>query len=77
MPQGRLASPAGTLMGNRPSGRPRTRWRDYISDLAWSSLRVEPRDLAEIAVARELFRILLRLLPINTLQKRKNGHEIE
>jgi len=28
----------------RPRVRPRTRWRDYISDLAWSRLGVEPAE---------------------------------
>jgi len=36
----------------RPS---RTRWRDYISDLAWSHLGVEPAELSEIALDREVF----------------------
>ena len=29
----------------RPRVRPRTRWRDYISDLAWSRFGVEPAEL--------------------------------
>jgi len=35
-----LAKPAG----KRRRGRPRTRWRDYISDLVWSRLGVEPAE---------------------------------
>ena len=31
--------------GKRPRGRPRTTWSDYISDLAWSPLGVEPAEL--------------------------------
>ena len=53
-----LATPAG----KRPRGRPRTRWRDYISDLAWSSLGVEPAELSEIAVDREVFKVFLGML---------------
>ena len=49
--------------GKRPRGRPKTRWSDYISDLAWSRLGVEPAELPEITVDREVFRILLGLLP--------------
>ncbi len=29
--------------GRRPRGRPRTRWRDYVSQLAWERLGVPPR----------------------------------
>jgi len=45
-----------------PSVRPRTRWRDYISDLAWSRVGVEPTKLSEIVVDRKVFRVLLGLL---------------
>jgi len=62
--------------GKQPRGRPRTRWRDYISDLAWSRLGVEPAELPEIAVDREVFRVLLRMLPPR-LSPRKSGHENE
>ena len=54
-----LAKPAG----KRPKGRPRTRWCDYISDLAWSRLGVEPAELSEVAENRDVFRELLGLLP--------------
>jgi len=52
-----------TPPGKRSRGRPRARWNDYISDLAWSRLDVEPAKLSEIAVDREVFRVLLGLLP--------------
>jgi len=39
----------------RASGLPRTRWRGYISDLAWSHLDVDPAELSEIAVDCEVF----------------------
>ena len=44
-------------------GHPRPRCSDYISDLAWSRLGVEPAELSEIAVDREVFYVLLGLLP--------------
>ena len=47
----------------RPKCRPCTRWRDYISDLAWYRLGVESAELSEIAVDREVFRVLLWMLP--------------
>jgi len=40
-----LAKPTG----KRARGRPRTRWSDYICDLAWPRLGVEPAELPEIA----------------------------
>jgi len=46
----------------RPGVRPRTRWCDYISYIAWSRLGVEPAELSEIAVDREVFQVLLGLL---------------
>jgi len=46
------------LTGKRPRGRPRTRCCDFVSDLG-----VEPTDLSEVAVDREVFRVLLGLLP--------------
>ena len=52
-----------THAGKRPRVRPRTRWRDYISNLAWSRLGVEPTELSEIAVDREVFLVILVLLP--------------
>jgi len=63
-----LAKPAR----KRPRGRPRTRWSDYIADLAWSRLGVEPAELLEIAVDREAFRVLLGLLP-SLEEKRPSG----
>jgi len=52
-----------TPTGKRPRVNPRTRWSDYISDLAWSCLTMEPTELSEIAVDREVFRVLIQLLP--------------
>jgi len=39
-----------TATGKRPRVRPRTKWRDYISNLAWSRLDVERKERSEIAV---------------------------
>jgi len=56
-----LAKPTG----KRPNCRPRTSWIDYIFDLAWSRLGVEPTELSEIAFAvdREVFQVLRGRLP--------------
>ncbi|KAI3354170.1 hypothetical protein L3Q82_018712 [Scortum barcoo] len=49
--------------GRRPRGRPRTRWRDYVSQLAWERLGVPPEELEEVSGVREVWASLLRLLP--------------
>ena len=49
--------------GRRPRGRPRTRWRDYVSRLAWERLGVPLEELDEVAGEREVWASLLRLLP--------------
>ncbi|KAI3356330.1 hypothetical protein L3Q82_017556, partial [Scortum barcoo] len=46
-----------------PSGRPRTRWRDYVSRLAWERLGIPPEELEEVSGVREVWASLLRLLP--------------
>jgi len=30
-------------------GRPQTRWEDYIEDLGWNCLELQPSDLLEVA----------------------------
>ena len=64
--QALLAKPSG----KRPRGRPRPRWSNYISDLAWSRLGVEPAELSEIAVDREVFRVLWVLTPQPSLEEK-------
>ena len=65
MPPGRLpkevfqARPAG----RRPRGRPRTRWRNYISTLAWERLGIPQPELDEVAREKEVCGSLLTLLP--------------
>ena len=48
--------------GKRPRGRPRTRWRDYDEDLAWSPLRIPPAKLPLVAGDRNAWRSQLELL---------------
>jgi len=38
--------------GRKPRGRPRTRWRDYISHLAWGRLRISQEELESVAGGR-------------------------
>jgi len=51
-------------------------WCDYISDPAWSRLGVEPAELSEIAVDREVFQVPLGLLPSRLVPNEK-WHENE
>ncbi|KAK3552109.1 hypothetical protein QTP86_000648 [Hemibagrus guttatus] len=55
MPPGRLPGEVfrACPTGKRPRGRPRTRWRDYVSWLAWERLGVPPEELEEVSGERE------------------------
>jgi len=50
--------------------------RNYISDLAWSLLGVEPAELSDISVDREVFWVLQGFQPPR-LFPRKRGYENE
>ncbi|KAK3532990.1 hypothetical protein QTP70_006197 [Hemibagrus guttatus] len=65
MPPGRLPGEVfrACPTGKRPRGRPRTRWRDYVSRLAWERLGVPPEELEKVSGEREVWASLLRLLP--------------
>ncbi|KAK3548138.1 hypothetical protein QTP70_004870 [Hemibagrus guttatus] len=65
MPPGRLPGEVSRACptGKRPRGRPRTRWRDYVSQLAWARLWVPPEELEDVSGEREVWASLLRLLP--------------
>ena len=65
MPPGRLPGEVfrARPTGRRPRGRPRTRWRDYVSRLAWERLGIPWEELDEVAAEREVWASLLRLLP--------------
>ncbi|KAK3542722.1 hypothetical protein QTP70_000101 [Hemibagrus guttatus] len=55
MPPGRLPGEVfrACPTGKRQQGRPRTRWRDYVSRLAWERLRVPLDELEEVSGERE------------------------
>uniref|UniRef100_A0A3B5Q8Y2 Reverse transcriptase domain-containing protein n=1 Tax=Xiphophorus maculatus TaxID=8083 RepID=A0A3B5Q8Y2_XIPMA len=65
MPPGRLPGEVfrARPTGRRPRGRPRTRWKDYVSRLAWERLGIPPEELEEVAGEREVWASLLKLLP--------------
>jgi len=72
----KAADPWCTPTGKRRRFCPRTRWSDYISDLAWYRLGVEPAELFEIPIDRGVFRVLLGLLPPR-ISQRKSAHKYE
>ncbi|KAK3519732.1 hypothetical protein QTP70_003707 [Hemibagrus guttatus] len=47
--------------GKRPRERPRTRWRDYVSRLAWERLWVPPEELEEVSERGSPVHVLLLL----------------
>ncbi|KAI3357062.1 hypothetical protein L3Q82_015445 [Scortum barcoo] len=50
--KGGVPSP-GVSHREEASGRPRTRWRDYVSRLAWERLGIPPEELEEVSGVRE------------------------
>ena len=65
MPPGRLPGEVfrAPPTSGRPRGRPRTRWRDCVSRLAWERLGVPREELDDVAGEREVWNSLLELLP--------------
>ena len=65
MPPGRLPGEVfrARHTWRRPRGRPRTCWRDYVSQLAWERLGVPPEELEEVSGDRDVWVSLLKLLP--------------
>ncbi|KAK3537481.1 hypothetical protein QTP70_012107 [Hemibagrus guttatus] len=58
MPPGRLPGEVfrACPTGKRPRGRPRTRWRDYVFQLAWERLGVPPEELEEVSGEMEYYK---------------------
>jgi len=44
------------VKGKRPVGRPRTRWEDYIEDLGWNRLGLQPSEMLEMVADRDMWR---------------------
>ncbi|KAK0140999.1 hypothetical protein N1851_021987 [Merluccius polli] len=63
MPPGRLPLEVFWVRstGRRPRGRPRTRWRDYISQLAWEHLGVPQEELEKSCWGEEGLELLAQL----------------
>jgi len=39
----------------RPVRRPRTRWEDYIEDLEWNRLGLQPSEMLEVVADRDVW----------------------
>ncbi len=65
MPLGRLPGEVfqARPTRRRPRERPRTRWRYYVSRLAWERLGIPPEEQENVSREREVWASLLRLLP--------------
>ena len=57
------------LSGKKPRGRLRTRWRNYVEDLAWSRRGIPSAKLPLVAEDRDAWGSQLELLP----QKGQSG----
>jgi len=44
-------------------GRPGTRWQDYIEDLGWNHLGLQPSEMLAAVADRDVWRLNLELLP--------------
>ena len=65
MPQETLPKQAllAKANGRRPVGRPRTRWTDYIEDLGWNRLGLQPSEMIDVIEDCKVWRLNLKLLP--------------
>ena len=55
--------------GNRPVGRPRTEWLDYV-DLGWNRLGLRPNEMQSVLIDGEVWWLNLQLLPQPSKKKR-------
>ena len=51
------------LIGKRSRGQPKSCWRIYAKNLAWSRLEMPPAELLLVARDRDAWRFQLKLLP--------------
>ena len=65
MPQERLPKQSllARMRGKRPVGRPRTRWQDYIENIAWNRLGMRPSEAKEVVEDRKVGLFNRGLLP--------------
>ena len=55
--------------GRRPVGRPRTKRTKNIEDLGWNRLGLHPNEMMEVMKDREVWPLILKLLPLQPLKK--------
>ena len=65
MPQESLPKQAllAKANGRSPDGRHRTRWTNYIEDLEWNRLGLNPSKMMDVMEKREVWWLNLELLP--------------
>jgi len=68
MPQERLPKQALLAKVKRPVGRPQTRWADYIENLGWNRLGLQPSEMLEVVADHDVWRLNLELLPLQPSQ---------
>jgi len=56
------------VKGKRPVGRPRTRWENYIEELGWNRLELQPSEMLEVVADRDVWRLNVELLPPQLLR---------
>lgn len=61
-------------MGRIPRGRPRTRWRDYVSRLVREHPGIPPEELEEVSAERDVWASLLRLLSLSSMGHSEYTH---
>ena len=59
------------VSAKRPVGSPRTSWLDYIEDLGWNRLALNPSEIQSVLVNREKWR--LNLEPLSPQTSSKSG----
>ena len=70
--------PSGKKPRRRNYVEPRTRWRNYVEDLAWSRLGIPPAKLPLVAGDRDAWRSQLELLPPQPQKdKRTKGNKLK
>jgi len=65
MPQEKLHKQAllAKVKRKRLVGQPRTRWQDYIKELGWNCLGLQPSELLAVVADHDVWRLNLELLP--------------
>jgi len=73
MPQESLPKQAlfAKVKGKRPVGRSRTYWEDYIEDIGWKCLRLQPSEMLKVMTDR----VMCGDLILSCRSRHPHGHE--